>query len=79
VVREAERQFLTTQRARVRLGNAELKEIRDKLKANEQALADGRAALDEALGTLQQVQRVLEAATALLRVVGRVITLAAPG
>jgi hypothetical protein len=70
---EAARALLAVQRARLRLGNAELADIRDRLEADETALCTGIDFLDEALEDLQNVQRVLEATTLLLAVVGRIV------
>ena len=70
---EAARALLAVQRARLRLGNAKLSEIRNQLKKGEAALTAGIDALDEALEDLQDVQRVLEATASLLAAVGRVV------
>jgi hypothetical protein len=72
-VTEAARALLAVQRARLRLGNARLADIRDGLVANETALKAGIEFLDEALGDLRDVQRVLEATAALLSAVGRIV------
>ena len=72
----AARTLLAAQRARLRLENAELAEIRDKLVANQPALVEGIVNLDRALGKLSNVTAVLAAATGLLRTVGRIINLA---
>jgi hypothetical protein len=72
-VTEAARALLAVQRARLRLGNAKLSEIRDQLIADEEALTAGIDALAEALEDLQDVQRVLEATAALLAAVGRIV------
>jgi hypothetical protein len=72
-VTEAARALLAVQRARLRLGNARLADIRDGLKANEAALWAGVELLDEALQDLQDVARVLEATAALLTAVGRIV------
>jgi GTP-sensing pleiotropic transcriptional regulator CodY len=70
---EAARTLLALQRARLRLGNVKLAEIRDKLKDNENALLVGIEFLQEALEDIERVERVLEAATSVLAAVGRVI------
>ncbi len=72
-VTEAARALLALQRARLRLGNARLADIRDGLVDNETALQAGIEFLDEALGDLQDVERVLEATAALLSAVGRIV------
>ena len=70
---EAARALLAVQRARLRLGNAKLSEIRNQLKKGEAALTAGIDALDEALEDLHDVQRVLEATASLLAAVGRIV------
>jgi hypothetical protein len=70
---EAARSLLAVQRARLRLGNARLADIRDRLKADETALRAGIEFLDEALEDLQDVERVLEATASLLAAVGRIV------
>jgi hypothetical protein len=72
-VTEAARALLAVQRARLRLGNARLADIRDRLKEDETALQAGIEYLDEALEDLQNVERVLEATALLLGVVGRIV------
>ncbi len=72
-VTEAARTLLAVQRARLRLGNAGLAEIRDGLVENETALRAGIEFVDEALENLQDVERVLEATAALLAAVGRIV------
>jgi len=72
-VTEAARALLAVQRARLRLGNAALADIRDRLKADETALQTGIEFLDEALEDLRDVERVLEATALLLGVVGRIV------
>jgi hypothetical protein len=72
-VTEAAKALLAVQRARLRLGNARLADIRDGLIANETAMLAGIEFLDEALGDLQDVGRVLEATAALLSAVGRIV------
>jgi hypothetical protein len=75
-VTEAARTLLAVQRARLRLENAELAAIRDRLAANETDLAKGVVTLDRTLRRISDVTAVLAAATGLLRTVGRVIDLA---
>jgi hypothetical protein len=79
VVEKAGPTLLATQRARLRLENAVLAEIADKLSKNEKELADGKTNLDKALSDLKNVQMVLDTASALLKVVGRVVAIAAGG
>ncbi len=75
-VTQAARTLLAVQRARLRLENAELAAIRDKLAANEADLVKGIQTLDRALRRIAGVAAVLAAAGGLLRTVGRVIALA---
>jgi Xaa-Pro aminopeptidase len=75
-VTQAARTLLAVQRARLRLENAELAEIREALVANDVALTQGIATLDRALRRISNVTAVLAAAGGLLRTVGRVIDLA---
>jgi hypothetical protein len=72
-ITEAARTLLAVQRARLRLGNASLADIRDDLVENETALQAGIEFVDEALEDLQDVERVLEATAALLAAVGRIV------
>ncbi|MHC4080555.1 MAG: hypothetical protein ACYS15_00010 [Planctomycetota bacterium] len=72
-ITEAARTLLAVQRARLRLGNAKLAEIRDGLVEHETALQAGIEFVDEALEDLQDVERVLEATAALLAAVGRIV------
>ena len=65
--------MLAVQRARLRLGNATLADIRDRLKANEAELISGTRALDKALKNLNRVRHVLETTTAFLKTIGRIV------
>lgn len=76
-VSEAARTLLGAQRARLRLGSAELDGIRAELKANEESLERGRADLEKALDDLGAVRTVLDAVAGFLSVVGRVVPLPA--
>lgn len=76
-IAEAGKALLSVQRARLRLGNAQLADIRGKLKENETDIIKGKCSIDEALGNLQDVQKVLETTSAFLQIVGRIIVLAA--
>ncbi len=69
---KAAKLLLKVQRTRLRLMNAELKDIRDKLKANETALNQGTQSLQGALGNLQDVQRVLDATTAFVQIAAKI-------
>ena len=72
---KAGRTLLGVQRARLRLGNARLADIRDGLNANEDALVKGTRALDRSLKRLGNVKDVLRNAAALLNTVGRIVDL----
>ncbi len=74
-VNRAGRTLLNIQRARLRLGNADLADIRDELKANEARLVKGTRALDRSLKKLSNVKTVLQTAAALLTTVGRIVGL----
>jgi uncharacterized protein YecT (DUF1311 family) len=75
-VAKAAKLLLDVQRAWLRLGNAQLADIRDKIAQNEDSLNKGRHALDSTLGNLQDVQKVLETTEAFLGIVARVIKIA---
>lgn len=75
-VTEAARSLLAVQRARLRLGNARLAEIRDALIDNEHDLVAGITRMTEARRTLDDTRAVIDAATALLATIGRIIELA---
>ncbi len=72
-VTRAARTLLASQRARLRLGTAELTAIRDQLRLNEPELVKAIAALDRARKKLRNVKTVLVAAAGLLRTVGRIV------
>ncbi len=69
----AAKTLLAIHSARIRMGNAELAQIRDKLIENEAALIQGKEALDKALSKLNKVKTVLNTAAAFLNVVGRIV------
>jgi len=75
-VTKAARTLLAMQRGRLRLGSAELAEIRDQLKAGERDLLGGIKALQRSRQKLANVKTVLAAATALAKIVGRIVGLA---
>ncbi len=75
VVTQAAKRLLTVQRARLRLQNAQLGRIRDKLIENEIALKEGRQQVSEALKNLQEVENILDAVSSFLGVVARVVVL----
>ncbi len=72
-VTRAGRTLLALQRARLRLGTAELAAIRDQLRLNERELVKATAALARARKKLHNVKTVLVAAAGLLRTVGRIV------
>ena len=72
-VAKAARELLRVQSARLRLGNAELANIRDKLVENEDALEKGRAQVSKAFLRLQKVKAVLDAVSSFVGVVARVV------
>ena len=72
-VTRAGRTLLALQRARLRLGTAELAEIRDQLRENEHGLVNAMAAMGRARKKLHKVKTVLVAAASLLKTVGRII------
>jgi hypothetical protein len=68
--------FARVQRARLRLGNAQLADIRDKLVQNEADLEKGRQRVAKALQDLNRVKRVLGTVSSFLDIVARIISLA---
>lgn len=77
VKKEAALKLLATHHARVKLENEALAGIRDKLVENEDDFADATQEINTALRTLDDVKTVLKAATALLNVLAKVLTLLA--
>lgn len=75
VATEAAKALLLVQRARLRLENAELAGIRDKLVENERGLDEGRVHLNKALERLDQIEGALNAIGSFLNVVARVVSL----
>jgi hypothetical protein len=67
--------LLSTQEARLRLENAELAHIRDKLLENEKALEVGRQEVTRALERVQEIEAVLRAVSSFLGIVGRIVTI----
>ena len=74
---QAARTLLRVQSAYLRLGNAELEEIRDALVSHRESLLAGKKELEGALRSLKRVRRVLEATAQFVALVARVIPLAA--
>jgi len=75
--RQSARILLQVQHAILTLENANFADIRDKLAANEKALADGTAKLQRALKDIEDTAQVLEAIGAFLQIVGQVASLLA--
>ena len=75
VVNDAAKTLLLVQSARLRLENAELADIKDKLVENEKALDEGRVQLNKSLESLDQIENVLNAITSLVDVVARIVPL----
>jgi hypothetical protein len=67
--------LLAAQRLRLRLANAELAEIRDKLRANEPDLLAGQQRLQNATANLEDTETVLEAAAGFINIAGRLVSL----
>jgi hypothetical protein len=70
---DAKKALANCQGRRLFLENAELAEIRDKLKENEEDLEKGRGDLKKALKDLQKVKAVLDAVNSLLSIVARIV------
>jgi len=75
-VNKAALTLLTMQRARLRLGNAELAEIRDQLEAMEKDLVSGIKAMQQSRKKLANIKTLLTAASELAKIVGRIVGLA---
>ncbi len=74
-VTEAAKALLLVQRARLRLGNAELSDIRKKLVENEKGLEEGRLQMMKVLETFEKIEVALDAITSFLGIVARVVSL----
>lgn len=68
--------LLKLDEARDELEKAELSQIRDKLKENENELTKGTKSVSKALETLGQIKQVLDVITAFVNIVAKVIPLA---
>ena len=77
VVADAAKKMLAVQRARLRMENAELASILEKLRENEEALLKGEQALEDSLRDLEDVKNVLQMTAAFLEIVGRVVAMVA--
>jgi hypothetical protein len=69
--------LLAAQERRLALENAKLEKIAQKLIENEKGLLDGRKNLDEALADLKNVQKVLDMTTDFIKIVDRILEVAA--
>ena len=76
-VAEAGKLLLAMQRVRLRLGNARLADIREKLIENEDALNESAQRLNGALDNLQDAQVVLQSAGGFLKIISRVVKIVA--
>lgn len=74
---QAARTLLRVQSAYLRLGNAELEDIRDALVSHREGLLAGKKELEKTLRGLKQVRRVLESTAQFVALVARVVALAA--
>jgi len=72
-VHRASLDLLAAQRARLKLGNALLEDIRDDLIENEDALLEGIEDAKQALRNLNLVRKTLDSVEKFLGVVGKVI------
>jgi ABC-type phosphate transport system auxiliary subunit len=75
LVTQASVELLRVQRARLQLANAELSEIRDDLIANEADLEKARDRLVTALDGLQRTKNVVNAVSAFVDVVTKVVAI----
>lgn len=71
--------MLAVMRARLRVANAQLADLRDDLKANEATLVAGTQRLDASLRRLTKTREILDATAAFLRIVARLAAVAAKG
>ncbi len=75
-VNKAAQTLLAMQRARLRLANAELSEVRDQLEAKAKDLLSGMKALQRSRKRLANVKTLLAAASEVVKIVGRIVGLA---
>ena len=71
--RESKKLILELQAARLKLQNAVLSEIRDKLLENEKALTEGREKINQTLTNLQNTKAVMTAVKDFLAVLNTVL------
>ena len=67
--------LLDVHEARLALGNASLQSIADQLKANEDAIRSGVAAMQAALNSLSNLTQILNTATSLIGIIAKIIPL----
>jgi len=77
VVADAAKNMLAVQRARLRMENAELADILERLKENEKALLEGKQTLEDSLKNLEDVRNILQVTSAFLDIVGRIVAIVA--
>lgn len=77
IVADAAKKMLAVQRARLRMENAQLASILEKLKENEEGLLKGKQALEDSLKNLEDVKNVLKSTAAFLEIVGRIVAIVA--
>jgi len=70
---KAVQMLLDVHQARLALGNATLQSIADKLKANEQAIVTGTAAVKRALDGLNDLTQILNTVSSLIKVVAQIV------
>ena len=70
------RLLLAVMKARLRVTNAQLTDLRDDLVANEARLAEGRKTLERSLRNLSKTKEILDATAAFLQIIGRLAALA---
>jgi len=67
--------LLDVHEARLALGNSTLQSIADKLKANEQAISTGTAAVRAALNSLNNLSQILNTVGSLVQIIGQIVPL----
>jgi hypothetical protein len=71
--RNAIQLLLDVHEARLALGNATLQSIANELKANEQAITTGTAAVKAALNSLNNLAQILNTVTSLIGIVAKIV------
>ena len=75
----AARLLLSVMKARLRITNAQLADLRDDLVTNETAFRAGKKRLEGSLKNLKKTKEVLDATAAFLQIVARLAAIAASG